>query len=80
MKLKKNVAVSENGFVFNAERGESFSANEIGAEILQLLRGGKTIAEIEIHLLAHYEIDADTIEKDMYDFIRHLETNNLIEI
>ena len=35
MKLKKNIATSESGFVFNPSTGDSFSLNTIGAEILK---------------------------------------------
>jgi hypothetical protein len=41
MKLRKDVAVSEAGLVFNPTTGESFSVNPIGVEILNLMREGK---------------------------------------
>jgi len=79
MKLKKNVAVSENGFVFNAARGESFTTNSIGAKILQLLQDGKTEEDIQATILEQYEIDSATCEKDVYDFIKMLVQFSLTE-
>ncbi|WP_080057713.1 PqqD family protein [Spirosoma aerolatum] len=62
MKLKKSVAISENGFVFNASRGDSFSTNPSGTQILDWLRLGKTDGEMKALLLAQYEIDEATCE------------------
>lgn len=78
-KLKRNVAISESGFVFNASRGESFSTNPIGVEILELFREGKTEEEIADDLVERYDIDRATVEKDIYDFVKVLQQSNLME-
>jgi len=78
MKLKKNVAVSENGFVFNAARGESFTTNTIGTDILHLLQDGHSQEEIQAAILEEYEIDKATCEKDLYDFMKMLHQHNLL--
>ena len=39
MKLKRNIAVSESGFLFDPTSGESYSLNEQGLEILNLMKG-----------------------------------------
>ena len=46
MKLKKNIAISESGFVFDPHSGESFSVNPIGAEIIELIKREKEFNEI----------------------------------
>ena len=46
MKLKKNIATSEAGLIFNPGTGDSFSVNNIGAEILSLLKENKSHEEI----------------------------------
>ncbi|GAB2568697.1 PqqD family protein [Spirosoma areae] len=79
MKLKKSVAISENGFVFNASRGDSFSTNPAGTQILDWLRDGKTDKDMMGLLLEKYEIDEATCEKDLYDFINMLKQQNLVE-
>jgi hypothetical protein len=79
MKLKKSVAISENGFVFNASRGDSFSTNPTGTQILNWLREGQTEINMKALLLEKYEIDEATCEKDLYDFIKMLNQQNLIE-
>jgi len=79
MKLKKSVAISENGFVFNASRGDSFSTNPTGTQILDWLRTGKSDTEIKAQLLDQYDIGEATCEKDLYDFLNVLKQHNLLD-
>lgn len=79
MKLKKNIAISESGFVFNASRGESFSTNKTGSRILALLQEGKDETAIKGFILNEYDIDEATCEKDIYDYVKMLVQFNLIE-
>ena len=79
MKIKKNIAVSDSGFVFNPSTGESFSVNPIGMEIIELLKKGMPTQEISNTILEKYETDAPTIDKDLHDYIQILKQNTLIE-
>jgi len=79
MKLKKNVAVSEAGLLFNPVSGESFSVNPIGIEILKLLQEDKTEKQVSDFVLAKYNTDTSSFEKDFSDFIGILSHNNLLE-
>jgi Coenzyme PQQ synthesis protein D (PqqD) len=78
MKLKKDVAVSEAGLVFNPTTGESFSVNPIGVEILGLIREDKGIEEISRAITAKYSIDKATFERDFQDFTGVLSQYNLL--
>lgn len=80
MKLKKNIATSENGFVFNPSTGDSFSSNTIAATILGLLKSGHSAEEIKIQLLAQYEIESFQLERDLDDFLHQLRDENLIDM
>lgn len=77
MKIKNNIAVSDNGFVFNPASGESFSVNPVGLEMLNLLRKGlsneKVIEEIE----TKYQVDSNTLERDLNDFIEMVKQYHL---
>ncbi len=77
MKIKKNIAISDSGFIFNPSTGDSFSVNPIGLEIIKLLKDEKPAAEIKKHILNLYAIDEATVEKDFYDFLKMLEANKL---
>jgi hypothetical protein len=79
MKLKKNIATSENGFIFNPSTGDSFSSNGIAAEILGLMKAGKTSPEIKQHILDNYEVDDAQLERDWEDWILQLKDANLLE-
>jgi hypothetical protein len=41
MKLKKDIAISDSGFLFNPSSGDSYSLNPIGVEILKLMQEKK---------------------------------------
>jgi hypothetical protein len=79
MKLKKNIATSEAGFVFNPGTGDSFSVNQTGAEILSLLKVEKEQDEIIRLVSSKFEADPAQIERDLDDFVSQLYTFNLIE-
>jgi len=79
MGLKKNIAVSENGFVFDASSGNTFVTNEIGVEIIEMVKHEKPMDEIKRNLLNRYEIDDIDLEKDLLDFVGMLGHYQLIE-
>ena len=78
MKLRKDVAVSEAGLVFNPTTGESFSVNPIGVEILNLMREGKKFDAICASITGQYNTDKDTFEKDFQDFTGVLRQHDLL--
>ncbi len=79
MNLLKNLALSDTGFVFNPATGDSFSVNPIGLDLMKLLKDGKSEGDIKKHMLDTYQTDAETIEKDVYDFFKMLEQLRLTE-
>jgi hypothetical protein len=79
MKLKKNIATSESGFIFNPANGDSFSVNEIGAEIINLMKDDRSQTEIIEAISSKYDTEKTQVEKDLEDFISLLVSFNLIE-
>ena len=79
MKLKKNIATSESGFVFNPSSGDSFSLNSIGEEILLQRKENKSSEEIKKDILNRYEVDKGLLERDWDDFMAQLRDNNLLD-
>jgi hypothetical protein len=79
MKLKKNIATSEAGFIFNPGSGDSFSVNNIGAEILALFKENKSQQEIIENISLKYEVEKSQLEKDLDDFVSQLYGYNLLE-
>ena len=79
MKLKKNIAISESGFVFDPTSGESFSLNPIAIEILNMLKEGKGQGDISGFVLNKYEVERDTFENNYFDFVGMIKQFNLLE-
>lgn len=79
MKLKRNIAISENGFLFNPETGDSYILNPIAKEIVNHLEEGSEVADIKQLLLNRYEVDLVTLEKNMEDFLEMLQHNELLD-
>jgi hypothetical protein len=79
MKLKKNIATSEAGLIFNPGTGDSFSVNNIGSDILFLLKEIRTRQEIIDSISSRYSADRNQLEKDLDDFVSQLNDYNLLE-
>jgi hypothetical protein len=79
MKLKKNIATSEAGFIFNPGTGDSFSVNNVGSEILSMLKENKSIDDVITGISAKYDVDKSQLEKDLEDFFSQLYGYSLLE-
>jgi len=79
MILKKSIAVSKSGFIFNPSTGDSYTVNQIAAEILELLKESKTLAEVKQEILQSYDVDEKSLEEDLNDFSAHLQQIGLSE-
>ena len=78
MNVNKNLAISENGFVFNASTGDSFSINETGSFIINLLKEGKSKSEIIEKIQSEFNAEKSNIEKDLSEFIKALQNHQLL--
>jgi len=79
MKIKRDIAISDSGLVFNPMNGESFSVNPIGMEIFNLLKDQKSFDEIAEKLKGKFEVEQNTFEKDFVDFTSMLKQYELLE-
>ena len=79
MNIKGNIAISDSGFVFNPNTGESFTLNPLGSDIFNLMKTGKTYEEIKDEILSRYDVDEVTVEKDYNDFADLLKQFQIIE-
>jgi hypothetical protein len=79
MLIKGNIALSENGFVFNPSTGDSFTLNKTGKEVLTLIIEGKNISQIADLLGEKYDVDRIALERYLEDFVNELGTNKLLE-
>jgi hypothetical protein len=79
MLIKGNIALSENGFVFNPSTGDSFTLNNTGKDVLFLIKEGKNINQIKDLMIEKYDVDKITLERYLDDFVNDLSVNNLLE-
>ncbi|RYE16703.1 MAG: PqqD family protein [Sphingobacteriaceae bacterium] len=79
MNLKKNIATSENGFIFNPATGDSFSGNAIASEILAAMKNGETAQQIKANILEKYDVRTEQLESDWEDWLMQLKQANLLE-
>jgi hypothetical protein len=79
MKVKNNIAVSDNGFVFNPGSGESFTVNPVGLDMLNCMRKGMISNEIAAAISGQYEVDATQAERDLIEFSEMLRQYRLLE-
>jgi hypothetical protein len=79
MRIKKNIAVSDTGFVFNPTTGDSYSLNRVGQEIIGYLAEDKSIDEITSLMTSKYEIDPPSFEKYFFDFLSMLRQFELLD-
>ncbi|HAQ64976.1 MAG TPA: HPr-rel-A system PqqD family protein [Bacteroidales bacterium] len=77
MRIKKNIAISESGFMFNPITGESFTVNPIGTEILQMINDGFESDQIIEAICNKYQVDQHTFDKDLTDFTGMLDHHHL---
>lgn len=79
MKIKTNIALSESGFIFNPNTGESFTLNPSGQILFGLIREGKDYPEIRDYFLEHFDAEESIFEKDFEDFMHMMNGYQMME-
>ena len=79
MKLRKNIATSEAGFIFNPATGDSFAANALAATIVARVREGLDEEAIKADILVRYDVAPGQLEKDWDDLLAQLREYNLLD-
>jgi PqqD family protein of HPr-rel-A system len=78
MNKLKQLAISEEGFIFDPMTGNSFTTNRTGLAILEALKEGKKEEEIVKLLASKYEVSEEEVRKDLTDFLEQLRYYALI--
>jgi len=79
MKIKSNIATSENGFIFNPATGDSFSGNGMAAVLLLAMKSGKSESEIKQDILNRYNVNQGQLDLDWEDWMLQLKEASLLE-
>ena len=64
--------------VFDTLTEKIFITDEIGSDILQLVKQGMDVPEIVSTLAASYDGDPEAMEKDIAEFAEQLKSNKII--
>ncbi|TGL63067.1 PqqD family protein [Leptospira ognonensis] len=75
----KNLALSENGFVFDPTSGNTFILNETALTIVKLLIKDTGKEEIFNQLINEYDVKIEEIDRDYADLTIQLREMGLIE-
>jgi len=79
MNKLNRLAVSEEGFIFDPETGNSYTVNQTGLFILELLKEGKSQDEIVDALTKEFEVSPEEAQRDLIDFLEQLRLFGLLE-
>ncbi len=79
MKIRKNIAISDTGFLFNPSTGDSYSLNPMGQKIVKYIQDNKSDDEIIELITEEYMVDNASVETDLYDFKQMLDNYKLSE-
>ena len=79
MKIRSNIALSESGFIFNPNTGESFTLNPTGQQLFGLIRDGKDYKAIRKHFLDNFDAEETIFEKDFEDFVHMMTSYQMME-
>ena len=75
----KELAMSDNGFIFDPTTGYSYHTNELGFYILRMLQRDHKKEEITKQIIKEYDISEDHLIHDYDHFIMMLESLKLVE-
>ena len=75
----KQLAMNDNGFIFDPSSGYSYTTNETGLAILKMLAAGMSKEEIRSSILEAYEVNSDNFDSDFDHYTLMLEAFSLVE-
>ena len=71
--------MSKSGFIFNPSTGDSYTVNQIAAEILELLKESDSLEKVKEEILKNYDVNEKSLNEDLNDFASHLQQLGLTE-
>ncbi|MBN2482097.1 MAG: PqqD family protein [Bacteroidales bacterium] len=79
MRLKQNIVITETGFVFDSDTGDSYSTNPVGLELLEKLKANVDMDEITAQITGRYDVEPLQFQRYFDDFVIMLRHFNLLE-
>lgn len=72
------VSVDEEKVMMDIKRGKYYALNDVGSCIWELISNPRTIMEIISELLEEYDVDTETCQKSVLEFIDRLYYEEII--
>ena len=66
--------------MMNLDKGEYFMMNEIGSRIWDIIENPVKVDEVVVTLLSEYEVDRETCENTVLEFLGRLNNAELITV
>ena len=74
------LALSDEGFIFDPMSGQSYQVNPTGMLILKELRADRSVQEIVPVLTEGFAVSAEEAERDILDFIERLKRYRMMSV
>ncbi len=74
----RELAISDHGMIFDPSTGYIFTSNDVSVTIIKALKEGKDNEEIKRLIVNKFDIDEETVEKDLFDFMHQLIASGLV--
>ncbi len=78
MNRLKNLAINDEGFIFDPITGESFTVNKTGLFILKALKDGFSENELAEKLSKNFDVSFEEAQRDVIDFLGKLRSYRLV--
>jgi len=75
----QNLAMNDNGFIFDPNTGYSYTSNETGLYILKEMAAGKEKAAIREQIMADYDVSEDNFNSDYEHYLMMLGALSLVD-
>ena len=72
--------MDEDAVILNLKDGEYHELNAMGARIWELIQEPKSVADIRAAILAEYEVEADTCERDVQSLLQSMVEKGLVQV
>ena len=70
--------VDEEVYLCAADGATMYTLTDVGADIWRVCDGSRSVRDIAEHLLEIYEIDRETLQRDLEEFLGVLHERNLV--
>ena len=78
--MNENLALSENGFLFDTRTGSTYSLNRSGTFLLRQVIDGVPRAGLAERLVATFEVDPVVARRDVEQFLFRLKELRVVDI